>query len=180
MSSKSPKHCSNLIGYASGSDQFQKYVQKSRRSLKYAQLGLYTLLFAEDDYEMFKDLNRTCINIVLPCTPFVWRCFHCRALPSRFAYPGCQRFFLHGFRCRSCSPLTITPAAAEAKQSEVFPYLRPPRAGNYLWYPGHGLPVTLPNNDRLRTAGWVQCSVTNFFLLSCSTYTAGDLHLSQW
>ena len=117
--------------------------------LKYAQLGHYTLLFAKDDYEMYKDLKRTCIAIVLFYT-------FCLATFSLALPP---EVFLRSFRCRSCSPLT----PGQPKGSEVFPYLRPPRVGNYLWYPGHGLLVTLPNNDRLKTVR-VQCSVTNFLL----------------
>ena len=42
------------------------------RSPIYIELGHFTLLFAEDGKEMYKDSKRTCTAIVLLIKPFVW------------------------------------------------------------------------------------------------------------
>ena len=48
------------------------------RSPKYIELGHFTLLFAEDGKEMYKDSKRTCTAIVLLIKTFVWRRSRCR------------------------------------------------------------------------------------------------------
>ena len=59
------------------SDHFQKKIPKishcGSRSPKYIELNHFTLLFAEDGKEMYKDSKRTWTAIVLLIKPFVWR-----------------------------------------------------------------------------------------------------------
>ena len=62
--------------------QFQMEIRKiSRRrpsSVNGAEIGHFTLLFAEDGKEMYKDLERTCTATVSLIKPFVWRRSRCR------------------------------------------------------------------------------------------------------
>ena len=57
-----------------------------------------------------------------------------------FTYSGCQRFFLHGFRCRSCRSRGSSAVLAEFGRRLHAKYFRPPRARKNLWYPEYLLP----------------------------------------
>ena len=58
--------------------KIRKISRRRPRSVDYAELGHFTLLFCRlDGKEMYKDLQRTCIATVLLIKPFAWWRFRC-------------------------------------------------------------------------------------------------------
>ena len=77
-------------------------------------LDISRCCFAEDGYEMYKDLWRTCTAIALLIKPFVWWRFRCRCrrgllkLPNRLRGRGLTTWRLSTFneRCVTCQLVT--------------------------------------------------------------------------
>ena len=97
-------------------------------------------------------------------------------------YPGCQRFILRGFQCRSC---LYYDSLRFGRRSQA-KYFRPPRARKMLWYPGQAardilsaciktafgrimrpdIVVQMGDNSRKRTVCFCTSWMTNWGLCS--------------